>query len=77
MALGIVVFGAAFLVGLGLGTSTKRPLTTAGLVVGGFTALLVAQAHETFTAFAVFSLLTLTGLVADSVRETVGLLLDR
>jgi hypothetical protein len=77
MTLGIVVFGAAFLVGLALGTSTKRPLTTTGLVVGGFTAVLVAQTHEPFTAFAAFSLLTLAGLVADSVRETVGLLLER
>jgi hypothetical protein len=77
MTLGIVVFGAAFLVGLALGASTKRPLTTTGLVVGGFTAVLVAQTHEPFVAFAVFSLLALTGLVADSVRETVALLLDR
>jgi hypothetical protein len=77
MTLGIVVFGAAFLVGLGLGSSTRRPLTTAGLVVGGFTAALVGQTHEPFAAFAAFSLLALAGLVADSVRETVGLLLHR
>ena len=77
MTLGIVVFGAAFLVGLALGTSTRRPLTTTGLVVGGFTAVLVAQTHEPFAAFAAFALLALAGLVADSVRETVGLLLGR
>jgi hypothetical protein len=77
MTLGIVVFGAAFLVGLALGTSTRRPLTTTGLVLGGFTAVLVAQTHEPFAAFAAFALLSLAGLVADSVRETVGLLLDR
>jgi hypothetical protein len=77
MTLGIVVFGAAFLVGLALGTSTRRPLTTTGLVFGGFTAVLVAQTHEPFAAFAAFALLSLAGLVADSVRETVGLLLDR
>ena len=77
MTLGIVVFGAAFLVGLGLGTSTRRPLTTTGLVLGGFTAALVAQTHEPFAAFAAFALLSLAGLVADSVRETVGLLRDR
>jgi hypothetical protein len=77
MTLGIVVFGAAFLVGLALGTSTRRPLTTTGLVLGGFTAVLVAQTHEPFAAFAALALLTLAGLVADSVRETVGLLLDR
>jgi len=28
MTLGIVVFGAAFLVGLALGTYTRRPLST-------------------------------------------------
>jgi hypothetical protein len=77
MTLGIVVFGAAFLVGLGLGTSTRRPLTTTGLVLGGFTGVLVAQTHEPFAAFAAFALLSLSGLVADSVRETVGLLLGR
>ena len=77
MTLGIVVFGAAFLVGLGLGTVTRRPLTTASVVVGAVAALLVAQAHEPFVAFAAFALVTLTGLVVDSVRETVGLLLGR
>ncbi|HJU46936.1 MAG TPA: hypothetical protein VJ689_02310 [Gaiellaceae bacterium] len=77
MTLGIVVFGAAFLAGLALGTATRRPLATAALVVGGFTALLVAQTHEPFVAFAAFALLALAGLVADSVRETVGLLLNR
>ena len=41
MVLGIVVFGAAFLAGLGLGTYTRRPLSTAFLVLGSFTALLV------------------------------------
>ena len=33
MTLGIVVFGAAFLAGLGLGTYTRRPLSTAFLVL--------------------------------------------
>lgn len=77
MTLGIVVFGAAFLVGLALGTSTRRPLTTACLVVGAVTGVLVAQTHEPFAAFAAFALITLAGLVVDSVRETVGLLLGR
>jgi len=77
MTLGIVVFGAVFLMGLGLGTVTRRPLPTACLVVGAFVALLTAQAHEPFVAFATFSLIALAGLVADSVRETVGLLLGR
>ncbi len=77
MTLGIVVFGAAFLVGLGLGTVTRRPLAMASIVVGAFAALLVAQAHEPFVAFAAFALIALSGLVVDSVRETLGLLLNR
>ena len=77
MTLGIVVFGAVFLAGLGIGTMTRRPLTTACLVVGAFAALLVMQAHEPFVAFASFALIALVGLVVDSVRETVGLLLGR
>jgi len=77
MTLGIVVFGAAFLVGLGLGTSTRRPLVVAGVVLGSFLALLLAQTHQPFVAFAAFALVTLAGLVADSVRETLGLLIRR
>ncbi|MFN0155742.1 MAG: hypothetical protein ACKVUT_15315 [Gaiella sp.] len=77
MALGIVVFGAVFIAGLALGSITRRPLLTASLVVGGFVGLLVLQAHEPFAAFAAFALVALTGLVVDSVRETVGLLLGR
>lgn len=77
MTLGIVVFGAVFLIGLGFGTATRRPLPTACVVVGAFVALLIAQTHEPFAAFAAFSLIALAGLVADSVRETVGLLLGR
>lgn len=75
MVLGIVLFGAVFLVGLALGTITRRPLPTASVVVAAFTAVLVAQAHDPFAGFAVFALISLVGLVADSVRETVGLLL--
>jgi hypothetical protein len=77
MVLGIVVFGAVFLAGLGIGTMTRRPLATACLVVGAFSALLVMQAHEPFVAFASFALIVVGGLVLDSVRETVGLLLGR
>ena len=77
MTLGIVVFGATFLVGLALGTTTRRPLATAAIVLGAFVALLVAQTHEPFAAFAAFALIGLLGLVADSVRETVGLLTGR
>jgi hypothetical protein len=77
MLLGIVVFGAVFLVGLALGTVTRRPLATASLVVAAFVALLVVQTHEPLAGFAVFALIAFTGLVVDSVFETVGLLLGR
>ena len=77
MLLGIVVFGAVFLVGLALGPVTRRPLATASLVVAAFVALLVVQTHEPLAGFAVFALISLAGLVVDSVRETVGLLLGR
>lgn len=75
MILGIVVFGAAFLVGLGLGTYTRRPLTTAFLVVGSFTALLLVSATgQVFGAAATLVIVVLVGLVAESVRETFALL---
>ena len=77
MTLGIVVFGLVFLAGLVIGTMTRRPLSTACVVVGAFCALLVIQANEPFVAFASFALIVLAGLVVDSVRETVGLLLGR
>jgi hypothetical protein len=77
MALGIVVFGAAFLAGLALGAVTRRPLATASIAVGSVAGLLVAQAHEPFVAFGAFALISLSGLVVDSVRETLGLLLGR
>src|SRR5688572_27167152 len=78
MALGIVVFGAAFLVGLGLGTYTRRPLSTAFLVLGSFTALLMLPATgEVFGAAAVLAIVFLLGLVAESVRETFAILAGR
>jgi hypothetical protein len=77
MTVGIVVFGFVFLAGLALGTRTRHPLATAGVVVGAFCALLVLQANEPFVAFASFALIALTGLVVDSVRVTVGILLGR
>ncbi|MFN8224950.1 MAG: hypothetical protein U0R50_17085 [Gaiellales bacterium] len=77
MTLGIMLFGLVFLGGLALGAVTRRPLTTACVVVGAFAALLVLQAHEPFTAFAVFALIGLGGVVVDSMRETVELLLGR
>ena len=77
MTVGVVVFGLVFLAGLAIGTRTRRPLATACVVVGAFCALLVIQANEPFVAFASFALIALVGLVVDSVRETVGLLLGR
>ena len=78
MTLGIVVFGAAFLVGLGLGTYTRRPLSTAFLVLGSFSALLVLSATgEVLDAAAVLTIVLLLGLVAETMRETVGLLVGR
>jgi hypothetical protein len=70
-----VVFGAAFLVGLGLGTYTRRPLSTAFFVVGSFTALLLLSATgQVFGAAATLVIVLLIGLVAESVRETFSLL---
>lgn len=78
MTLGIVVFGAAFLVGLGLGTYTRRPLSTAFLVLGSFTALLVLSATgEVLGAAAVLAIVFLVGLVAESMRETFALIVGR
>ena len=78
MTLGIVVFGSAFLVGLGLGTYTRRPLSTAFLVFGTFTALLVlAATGEVLGSAAVLAIVCLLGLVAESVRETFALLVGR
>ena len=78
MTLGIVVFGAAFLVGLGLGTYTRRPLSTAFFVLGSFTALLVLSATgEVLDAAAVLAIVLLVGLVAESMRETFALIVGR
>ena len=78
MMLGIVVFGAAFLVGLGLGTYTRRPLSTAFLVLGSFAALFVLSATgEVLGAGAVLAIVFLVGLVAESMRETFALLVGR
>ncbi|MGH3136802.1 MAG: hypothetical protein ACRDPV_09965 [Gaiellaceae bacterium] len=78
MTLGIVVFGAAFLVGLGLGTYTRRPLSTAFLVLGSFTALLVLSATgDVRGAAAVLVIVFLVGLIAESMRETFALIVGR
>jgi hypothetical protein len=78
MTLGIVVFGSAFLVGLGLGTYTRRPLSTAFLVLGSFTALLqLAVTGQVLGSAAVFAIVCLVGLVAESMRETFALIVGR
>jgi len=78
MTLGIVVFGSAFLVGLGLGTYTRRPLSTAFVVLGAFSALLVLSATgAVLSAVAVLVVVCLVGLVAESMRETFALILGR
>ena len=78
MTLGIVVFGAAFLVGLGLGTYTRRPLSTAFFVLGSFTALLLLSATgELLGAAAALAIVFLIGLVVESVRETFAILVGR
>ena len=78
MTLGIVVFGAAFLAGLGLGTYTRRPLSTAFVVLGSFTALLVlSSSGSPFHAGAVLVIVSLLGLVAESMRETFALIVGR
>jgi hypothetical protein len=77
MVIGILVFGSVFLIGLALGTVTRRPLATASLVVAAFVSVLVVQTHQPLAGFACFALIALTGLVVDSVRETVGILLGR
>ncbi|MBM3677569.1 MAG: hypothetical protein FJW96_06745 [Actinobacteria bacterium] len=77
MILAFVVFGAVFLAGLGLGTLIRKPLATAFVVVAAFVGLLVSQAGNGFAAFAAFGLIALTGVLLDSVRDTVGILLGR
>jgi hypothetical protein len=77
MFIGILVFTAVFLIGLAVGTSTRRPLTTASILLGAFTALVIANTHAPFQAFAAFALITLVGVVIDSVRETLQLLVHR
>ena len=77
MALGIVVFGAAFLAGLGLGTYTRRPLSTAFLVLGSFTALLVqCETGDVLGAAAILAIVALLGVIAESMRETFTRLVD-
>jgi hypothetical protein len=78
MTLGIVVFGAAFLAALGLGTYTRRPLSTAFFVFGCFTALLVLSVTgEALGAGAILVIVFLVGLVAETIREMLALLAGR
>ncbi|MSO58240.1 MAG: hypothetical protein EXQ77_04285 [Thermoleophilia bacterium] len=77
MTLGFVVFGLVFLIGIGLGSITRRPLLTATVVVAAFAALLTFQASDPFVAFSAFALIGLGGLLLDTVRDTVGTLLGR
>ena len=72
-----MVFGAAFLVGLGLGTYATAALDRI-LVLGSFTALLVLSATgEVVGAAAVLAIVFLLGLVAESMRETFALIVGR
>jgi hypothetical protein len=77
MAIGIVFFGAVFVTALALGAVTRRPFPTACVVLASVVALFVAESDNMFAAFAAFALISLAGLVIDSVRETVGILLGR
>jgi hypothetical protein len=47
------------------------------VVVAAFVAALLLQTHEPAVGFAAFALISLVGLIVDSVRETVGLLIGR
>jgi cell division protein FtsX len=78
MAVGFAVFGAAFLVGLAVGTYTRRPFLAACFITGCFAALVAGVAtNRPLVAAATFGLITLAGAVVDSVRETFSLLVGR
>lgn len=78
MTIGFAIFGAAFLVGLAVGTYTRRPFVIACFVTGSFAGLVAGTATgETFPAAVAFGLVFLSGLVIDSMRETFALLLGR
>lgn len=77
MVVAVVAFVAVFVAGLALGAFWRRPFVTGCVAVGAFTALLVLQSHEPFVAFSAFALIGLAGLVADSVRETLGIISGR
>lgn len=78
MTIGFAVFSAAFLIGLALGTYTRRPFLTACFLTGCFAALVAGVATDRpLPAAAAFALIVLAGAVIDSVRETFTLLLGR
>ena len=78
MTLGFAVFGAAFLIGLAVGSYTRRPLLTASFLTACFAALVAGAATGATTrAVTAFGVVFLCGLVIDSVRETFALLIDR
>jgi cell division protein FtsX len=78
MTVGFAVFGAAFLIGLALGTYTRRPFLAACFLTGCFGALVAGAATDRpLPAAATFGLIVLAGAVIDSVRETFTLLLGR
>ena len=74
----IALLALAFLVGIGVGTYTRRPFLTGAF----FVATLVAAAAgvgtgEGLAAVAAWVLVFLSALVVESVRETFALLLGR
>lgn len=78
MAIVIALLALAFLVGIGVGTYTRRPFLTGAF----FVATLVAAAAgvgtgEGLAAVAAWVLVFLSALVVESVRETFALLLGR
>jgi hypothetical protein len=78
MTVGFAIFGAFFLVGLALGTYTRRPFLAACFLTGCFAALVAGVATDRpLPAAATFGLVTLAGAVIDSVRETFSLLVGR
>ena len=78
MTVGFVIFGAAFLVSLALGTYTRRPFLAACFLTACFVALVAGTATDRpLAAAAAFGLVFLVGAVVDSVRETFSLLVGR
>jgi hypothetical protein len=71
MTIGFAIFGAFFLVGLALGTYTRRPFLAACFLTGCFAALVAGVATDRpLPAAATFGLITLAGDVF-SARRTL------